>query len=51
MLNAAYSLPLDGLLKPMNPVRRPCEHQILAKGHANDDEVPNLCILAHLQRR
>lgn len=33
------SLPLDCPLLPMNPRRSPCEHQILAKGYANDDKV------------
>lgn len=33
------SLPLDVPLKPMNPRRKPCEHTLIAKGHANDDEV------------
>lgn len=34
-----YSLALDAFAQPMNPVRKPCEHYMIAKGHANDDEV------------
>ncbi|UPL01938.1 hypothetical protein LCI18_012872 [Fusarium solani-melongenae] len=33
------SLPIDAFLQPMNPVRKPCSHRIIAKGHANDDEL------------
>ncbi|PVH91764.1 hypothetical protein DM02DRAFT_663635 [Periconia macrospinosa] len=33
------NLPLDAFVQPMNPVRKPCEHYMIAKGHANDDEV------------
>ncbi|KAM0282362.1 hypothetical protein ACHAQH_003041 [Verticillium albo-atrum] len=33
------NLPLDAFIKPMNPVRKPCSHHIIAKGHANDDEL------------
>ncbi|KAF6812481.1 hypothetical protein CMUS01_13052 [Colletotrichum musicola] len=33
------NLPLDAFVQPMNPVRKPCSHQIIAKGHANDDEL------------
>ncbi|KAI5456069.1 hypothetical protein BGZ63DRAFT_409452 [Mariannaea sp. PMI_226] len=33
------SLPLDAFIQPMNPVRKPCSHNIIAKGHANDDEL------------
>lgn len=43
-MSSRHSLPLDGFVKPMNPVRKPCEHRIIAKGHANDDEVS----LSHL---
>ncbi|RDL34696.1 Uncharacterized protein BP5553_07824 [Venustampulla echinocandica] len=33
------NLPLDCPLRPMNPLRKQCEHRINAKGHANDDEL------------
>ncbi|KAI9928604.1 hypothetical protein MW887_001819 [Aspergillus wentii] len=33
------NLPLDVPLKPMNPRRKPCAHTLIAKGHANDDEL------------
>ncbi|KAH7038364.1 uncharacterized protein B0I36DRAFT_316058 [Microdochium trichocladiopsis] len=33
------NLPLDAFVRPMNPVRKPCDHRIIAKGHANDDEL------------
>ncbi|KAI8713646.1 hypothetical protein NCS52_01309500 [Fusarium sp. LHS14.1] len=33
------NLPLDAFVQPMNPVRKPCSHRIIAKGHANDDEL------------
>jgi kynurenine formamidase len=33
------NLPLDAFPQPMNPVRKPCSHHILEKGHANDDEL------------
>ncbi|KAB8205144.1 putative cyclase-domain-containing protein [Aspergillus parasiticus] len=33
------NLPLDVPLKPMNPRRKPCAHNLIAKGHANDDEL------------
>ncbi|KAJ5408833.1 hypothetical protein N7509_002716, partial [Penicillium cosmopolitanum] len=36
-----FALPLDVPLKPMNPRRKPCSHTLIAKGHANDDEVSN----------
>ncbi|KAK1637911.1 putative cyclase-domain-containing protein [Colletotrichum phormii] len=26
-------------IQPMNPVRKPCEHRIIPKGNANDDEI------------
>ncbi|KAL2108908.1 hypothetical protein VUR80DRAFT_3196 [Thermomyces stellatus] len=35
----SLSMPLDAFVQPMNPVRRPCFHQIIPKGHANDDEL------------
>lgn len=40
--NTLSSLPLDVPLKPMNPRRKKCSHTVIAKGHANDDEV---CVL------
>ncbi|KAF4819400.1 hypothetical protein CGCTS75_v011586 [Colletotrichum tropicale] len=33
------NLPLNAFIQPMNPVRKPCSHNIIAKGHANDDEL------------
>ncbi|KXH31353.1 hypothetical protein CNYM01_04789 [Colletotrichum nymphaeae SA-01] len=33
------NLPLDAFIQPMNPVRKPCEHRIIPKGNANDDEI------------
>ncbi|KAH6874453.1 putative cyclase-domain-containing protein [Thelonectria olida] len=30
---------LNAFIQPMNPVRKPCSHTIIAKGHANDDEL------------
>lgn len=33
------SLPINAFIQPMNPVRKPASHTIIAKGHANDDEV------------
>ncbi|RSL82098.1 hypothetical protein CEP52_017050 [Fusarium oligoseptatum] len=33
------NLPIDAFVQPMNPVRKPCSHRIIAKGHANDDEL------------
>lgn len=33
------SLPIEAPLLPMNPARKPCNHNILNKGYANDDEV------------
>ncbi|KUJ22187.1 uncharacterized protein LY89DRAFT_768518 [Mollisia scopiformis] len=33
------NLPLDCPIVPMNPRRAPCEHEILAKGYANDDKI------------
>ncbi|PSN65630.1 hypothetical protein BS50DRAFT_601950 [Corynespora cassiicola Philippines] len=33
------NLSLDAFEQPMNPVRKPCEHRMIAKGHANDDEL------------
>lgn len=30
---------LDGFVAPMNPARKACDHTIIAKGHANDDEI------------
>ncbi|KAM0080473.1 hypothetical protein ACKRZS_007376 [Fusarium odoratissimum] len=33
------SLSIDAFSQPMNPVRKPCSHRIIAKGHANDDEL------------
>ncbi|KAL2802935.1 putative cyclase-domain-containing protein [Aspergillus granulosus] len=33
------NLPLNVPLKPMNPRRKPCVHTLIAKGHANDDEL------------
>ncbi|KAH7166592.1 putative cyclase-domain-containing protein [Dactylonectria macrodidyma] len=33
------NLPLNAFGQPMNPVRKPCTHRIIAKGHANDDEL------------
>ncbi|KAL3480558.1 putative cyclase [Aspergillus californicus] len=33
------NLPLHVPLKPMNPRRKPCAHTLIAKGHANDDEL------------
>ncbi|KAJ5820370.1 hypothetical protein N7474_005961 [Penicillium riverlandense] len=35
----SLNLPLNVPLKPMNPMRKKCLHSIIAKGHANDDEV------------
>ncbi|CAI7670414.1 unnamed protein product [Penicillium bialowiezense] len=35
----SLNLPLDVPLKPMNPRRKKCSHTIVAKGHANDDEI------------
>ncbi|KAK9458601.1 uncharacterized protein V1516DRAFT_682134 [Lipomyces oligophaga] len=32
-------LPLDGLIVSFNPTRIPLDHKIIAKGHANDDEI------------
>ncbi|KAJ6023636.1 uncharacterized protein N7446_014001 [Penicillium canescens] len=33
------NLPLNVPRKPMNPRRKPCAHTLIAKGHANDDEL------------
>ncbi|CAH0053809.1 unnamed protein product [Clonostachys solani] len=33
------NLPLDEFIQPMNPLRKPCSHHIIVKGHANDDEL------------
>ncbi|GAA87142.1 hypothetical protein AKAW_05256 [Aspergillus luchuensis IFO 4308] len=33
------NLPLNVPLKPMNPRRKPCAHNLIAKGFANDDEL------------
>ncbi|KAF2152248.1 hypothetical protein K461DRAFT_321288 [Myriangium duriaei CBS 260.36] len=33
------NLPLDDFIQPMNPVRKPCSHHIVAKGRSNDDEL------------
>jgi len=33
------NLPIESPQWPMNPLRKPCKHSIIAKGHANDDEV------------
>jgi hypothetical protein len=33
------NLPMKSPLKPMNPRRKPCEHLIITKGYANDDEL------------
>ncbi|KAH7261653.1 putative cyclase-domain-containing protein [Fusarium tricinctum] len=33
------NLSVDAFSQPMNPVRKPCSHRIIAKGHANDDEL------------
>ncbi|CEI70610.1 hypothetical protein FVEN_g900 [Fusarium venenatum] len=33
------NLSIDAFKQPMNPVRKPCRHHIIAKGHANDDEL------------
>ncbi|KAF9879302.1 hypothetical protein CkaCkLH20_03535 [Colletotrichum karsti] len=33
------NLPLNAFIQPMNPVRKPCSHKLIAKGHANDDEL------------
>lgn len=38
-LTSCISLPLDEFIQPMNPLRKPCSHHIIVKGHANDDEV------------
>ncbi len=38
-LPVPLNLPLDCPLLPMNPRRKPCSHNILAKGYANDDEL------------
>ncbi|KAF4448473.1 hypothetical protein F53441_8113 [Fusarium austroafricanum] len=35
----ALNLSIDAFKQPMNPVRKPCSHSIIAKGHANDDEL------------
>ncbi|KAJ5100570.1 hypothetical protein N7456_006622 [Penicillium angulare] len=35
----SLNLPLDVPLNPMNPRRKKCSHTIIAKGHANDDEI------------
>ncbi|KAJ5263390.1 hypothetical protein N7478_010995 [Penicillium angulare] len=35
----SLNLPIDVPLKPMNPRRKKCSHTIIAKGHANDDEI------------
>ncbi|KAJ5184014.1 hypothetical protein N7492_001630 [Penicillium capsulatum] len=35
----SLNLPLDVPLKPMNPRRKKCSHVLIAKGHANDDEI------------
>ncbi|CAG8264502.1 unnamed protein product [Penicillium salamii] len=35
----SLNLPLNVPLRPMNPRRKKCSHTIVAKGHANDDEV------------
>ncbi|KAI3390620.1 hypothetical protein diail_9082, partial [Diaporthe ilicicola] len=29
----------DAFVQPMNPLRKPCEYRIIAKGHANDDKL------------
>lgn len=34
----------------MNPRRDPCKHEIIAKGHANDDEVSDESITSILTR-
>ncbi|KAH7020264.1 hypothetical protein EDB80DRAFT_702715 [Ilyonectria destructans] len=33
------NLPIEAPLLPMNPARKPCNHSILNKGYANDDEL------------
>ncbi|KAJ2983168.1 hypothetical protein NQ176_g888 [Zarea fungicola] len=33
------NLAIDAFLQPMNPVRKPCNHHIINKGNANDDEL------------
>ncbi|KAF2021657.1 hypothetical protein BU24DRAFT_362388, partial [Aaosphaeria arxii CBS 175.79] len=38
-LTIPLNLPLDSFPQPMNPVRKSCTHHIIAKGHANDDEL------------
>lgn len=43
------SLPLHVPLKPMNPRRKPCAHTLIAKGHANDDEVSGLLAFDRLR--
>ncbi|WXC58593.1 hypothetical protein SNK03_004494 [Fusarium graminearum] len=35
----SLNLSIDAFKQPMNPVRKPCRHHIIAKGHANDDEL------------
>ncbi|CAG8325293.1 unnamed protein product [Penicillium salamii] len=35
----SLNLPLNVPLRPMNPRRKKCSHTIVAKGHANDDEI------------
>ncbi|KPI37684.1 uncharacterized protein AB675_125 [Cyphellophora attinorum] len=35
----SLNLPINVPRRPMNPRRKPCEHRIIAKGHANDDEL------------
>lgn len=38
-LTIPLNLPLDFLVRPMNPARKPCVHHIKAKGNANDDSL------------
>lgn len=40
-ISVSLNLPINVPRRPMNPRRKPCEHRIIAKGHANDDEVSN----------
>ncbi|KAK6710048.1 hypothetical protein SNK05_004523 [Fusarium graminearum] len=35
----SLNLSIDAFKQPMNPVRKPCRHHIIAKGHTNDDEL------------
>lgn len=43
-LPLTHSLPLNVPCVPMNPARKPMDHNIIAKGHANDDEVSPGCL-------